>query len=568
MAHPSQLAFVPGRTVLLALCLLSACAAADPADVPGPASRPISGTSGAILSGRFALGRADVDTAADDFMRALQSDPANAELRQEAFAAAVMAGRPQALDLARQLPSNPAAALLLADADVKSGDWHAAEAKFASLPGHGAMAVLRPLLQAWAQQGAGTTDKALATLRPLIDGTRYRGVFALHAALINDQAGRKAEAARLYRLALAEDGAPNLEVGTIEASWQARSGQPAEARATIRAMVEANPDLSIAEPALLQSMAGARVATAADGLAETYLALAGTLQQQQDASDLSLLLLRLALALRPDLTAARLMSADLEANSRQWGTAAAVLAPVPPSDPLAALVQLRLAGYAQRQGHTAEAKRQLEQIAGQYPSRPEPLAALASIQSADGQFDDAAVTYGRAIARLRQPARLDWMLFYQQGIAYDRAHDWPRAEADFLRALDLSPDQPYVLNYLGYAWTEQGRNMGRAQQMIERAMAQRPNDGSIVDSLGWVLLRQGNQAGAIRMLERAVELSPEDSAINGHLGDAYLAAGRRQEAEIQWRRALILNPDPQDEKALQAKLDGAGTAATATRRVE
>ncbi len=567
MVPPFQPARVPGRAVLLALCLLSACAAAGPEDAAGPASRPVIGASGAILTGRFALGRADVDTAADDFLRALRSDPGSAELRQEAFAAAVMAGRPQALGLARQLPSNPAAALLLANMDVKSGDWRAAEARFAGLPGQGATAILRPLLQAWALRGAGATDKALATLRPFVEGAGHRSVFALHAALINDQADRKAEAARLYQLAMAE-GPPDLESGTMEASWQARSGQAAEARATIQAMVDANPDLSIAEPALLQSVARARVANAMDGVAEAYLSMAGALQQQQDASGLCLLLLRLAQALRPDLTAARLLSADLEADSRQWGAAAAVLALVPSADPLAALVQLRQAGYAEHQGHTADAKRQLERMADQYPSRPEPLAALASLQSADGQFDGAAATYGHAIARLRQPGRQDWTLFYQQGLAYDRAHDWPRAEAGFLRALELSPDQPSVLNYLGYAWTEQNRNLARAQQMLERAVAQQPNDGSVVDSLGWALLRQGDQAGAVHMLERAVELSPEDSAINGHLGDAYLAAGRRPEAETQWRRALVLHPDPRDEKALQAKLDGAGPSATAARRVE
>ncbi len=570
MAHPLQPIRRPdrhpGRITLLALCLLSACAAADPEDGAGPASRPVVGASGAVLTGRFAFGHEEMGAAADDFLRALQSDPGNTELRQEAFAAAMMAGRPQALELAHQLPSNPAALLLLADADVKAGNWHGAEARFAGLPGQGAMAVLRPLLQAWAQQGAGATDKALATLRPFVEDTRSGGVFALHAALINDQADRKLEAARLYRLVMAQ-GEFSLESGTVVASWQARNGQPAEARSTLRAMVEANPDLSITEPALLQSAASPKVVDAADGMAEAYLAMAGTLQQQE-ASELSLLLLRLALALRPDLTAARLMSAELEANHRQWEAAAAILAPVAPADPLAALAELRQAHYAERAGHPAAAKRQLDELADRYPSRPEPLAALAAMQSADEQFDDAAATYGRAIARLQQPGKLDWLLFYEQGMAYDRAHDWPHAEADLLHALQLSPEQPYVLNYLGYAWTEQGRNLPRAQQMLEHAVAQQPNDGSIVDSLGWTLLRQGNYAGAVRMLERAVELSPEDSAINSHLGDAYQAAGRLPEAETQWRRALILHPDPQDEKALQAKLDSAGSSATAARRVE
>ena len=551
------------HATLLALCLLSACAAADPADVPGPDSRPIAGTSGQILVGRFAMGQTDVGTAAGDFLKALAADPNNLELQQQAFAASVMAGRPEALTLAPDLPTSPAAVLLLGNADVKAGRWRSAEAKFGSLPSQGATQILQPLLRAWAEQGSGATDEALNTLRPFVEGTRFRGVFALHAAMINDLADRTADATRLYRLAIVENGALNLRLGTLLASWQARSGQDAEAHGTIRATVQANPDLAMAEPALQQTVAARQVTSGADGIAEAYLALAAALQRQ-DATDLSLLLLRMALDLRPDFTPARLLAAEIQSNNGQPATAAAMLSQVSASDPLIAVVQLRQAQYAERQGHTAEAEQQLEHLAGQYSSRPEPLALLAQLQRDEDHFVEAADTYGRAIDRIPHPGPTDWSLFYEQGIAYDRAHEWPRAETDLLRALDLAPDQPYVLNYLGYAWAEQGRNLPRARQMIERAVEQRPNDGSIVDSLGWILLRQGDKAGAVRTLERAVELQPEDSTVNGHLGDAYMAVGRRREAEVQWRRALILNPDPQDAAALQGKLSGASSPASAS----
>ncbi len=108
-----------------------------------------------------------------------------------------------------------------------------------------------------------------------------------------------------------------------------------------------------------------------------------------------------------------------------------------------------------------------------------------------------------------------------------------------------------MLNYLGYAWTEQGRNLDRAPQMIERAVELRPNEGSFMDSLGWVLLQQGDEAGALKNLERAVELQPEDATVNGHLGDALAAVGRWREAEFQWRRALILKPEPQEQQRMQ-----------------
>ena len=457
------------RTTLLVLCLLSACAAADPADVPGPMSRPITGASGELLAGRYAMAQTDVGTAASDLLAALAEDPQNLDLRQQAFAAAVMAGRPEALTLARDLPGSPAAALVLANDDVRNGDWRAAEAKYGQLPAQGATQLLQPLLRAWAEQGSGATDEALNTLRPFIEGTRFRGVFALHAAMINDLAGRQADAARLYRLAMVEYGALNLRLGTVVASWQARGGQEAEARATIRATVQASPELAIAEPALQLTAGTKQVTSAADGIAEAYLALAAALQRQ-DATDFSLSLLRLALDLRPDFTAARLLVADIQSRQGQVGAAVAVLNQVSASDPLIAVVQLRLAQFAEREGHTAEAQQQLEQLASQYPQRPEPLALLAQMQRDQNHFTEAADTYGRAIQRLGKPGPANWALFYEQGIVYDRAHDWPHAEADFLQALQLSPDQPYVLNYLGYAWTEQGRNLQQARQMIERAV--------------------------------------------------------------------------------------------------
>ena len=140
----------------------------------------------------------------------------------------------------------------------------------------------------------------------------------------------------------------------------------------------------------------------------------------------------------------------------------------------------------------------------------------------------------------------DWPLFYSRGIARERAGDWPRAEADLLRALELSPDQPYVLNYLGYTWADQGRNLDRAKAMLLRATELRPQDGNIADSLGWVLFRLGDMRGAVTWLEKAVELEPRSSVINDHLGDAYWAAGRQREARFQWRRALDLDPEPED----------------------
>jgi tetratricopeptide (TPR) repeat protein len=561
------------RAVLLALSALSACAAADVSAAAG--RHPPAGTArtlptgvyGDFLDGQFAATEADMDHAAEAFERALALDPGNQELTQQAFVAALMAGRPEAVRYARKLPDNQVAQLLLADADARAGNWDAAENKFHNLPRQGLTQLLQPLLVAWAQLGGGHVDAALATLRPYVDGQRFRGVYALHAAMIADIGGRTADAARLYHTAQTEYGGMNLRLAQALASWQFRQGHIQDAQDTLKSLTDSGDDLSLAQPLLVAAAGHRPVNKATDGIAEAYLALAAALRQQ-DASDFSLLLLRLALEVRPDFTAARLLLADIMQGSKHYDGALAALAPVPADDPLAPVVRLRRAALEDQLGRTEEATQLLEQLAHDFPDSPLPYAQLADTLRAKNRFAEAISAYDRAIARQgEQPRRSAWPLFYARGITYERSHQWPKAEADFERALELAPDQPSVLNYLGYSWADQGTHLAKAKQMIERAAELRPNDGAIVDSLGWVEFRQGHDKDAVKTLERAVELQPEDASINGHLGDAYAAVGRKREAEFQWRRALTLNPEPEEAARLDAKLheasaspEGAATA--------
>ncbi|MBV9735104.1 MAG: tetratricopeptide repeat protein [Acidisphaera sp.] len=544
--------------MLLALSLLSACAAADPGAQRSAAAADAAGAFGAYLTGRFAASQTDLDRAARDLLRAYAADPGNPELLQQTFLACLMDDRPEAARLAAQLPDNPAAQLLLADDDARAGSWDAAEQRFHALPSQGLTQLLRPLLVAWAQQGGGHADAALATLRPYVEGQRFRGVYALHAAMIADLAGDQAEAARLYHIAQTDYGGLNLRLAQILASWQARQGRAAEAQHALRALGEGSEDLSIAIPSLMAADTARPVGNASDGIAEAYLALAAALHQQ-DATEYALMLLQLALDMRPDFAAARLLMADILQSGGHAANAIAALAPVPPADPLAPVVRLRRAALEEQAGNTGQATRLLDQLAHDYPTRPEPLALKGDILRSQSRFADAVLAYDQAIARIDHPGRSAWPLFYDRGIALERSKQWPKAEADFEHALELSPDEPYVLNYLGYSWAEQGHNLTRARQMIERAQELRPNDGAIADSLGWVLLRQGDTAGAIRWLGHAVELDPEDSTINGHLGDAYWAVGRKLEAQYQWQLALSLKPQPDDVARLQAKLHEAET---------
>lgn len=555
------------RLGCLAVAALLLCAAAPDAPPQSPPPRPnryqTSGAFGAFLDARFASMQGDLDIAAAAYLRALEADPRNLDLLQPAFAASLLAGRPEAVSLARRLPDVQAAQMLLANQEAKAGNWEAAEQRIRGLPRQGAIQVLNQLLTAWISHGAGKTDAALALLRPALENPRERGVFALQAALINDQAGRTAEAQRLYGIMQKDAGPLNLRLAQIVASWQARQGQVAEATQTLRGLADNGDDLPVSVSALMANASRRPVARATDGMAEAYLTLAAVMSGRQDGGETTALLLRLALDLRPDFTPARLLLSEILEGRKRWSAANQILAPVPPEDPLAGVVRLRRAILADRMEQTEQALAGLEQLARDYPDSPLAYAQAGDILRAKHRFQDAVASYDRAIARTGGPRRNTWTLYYARGIANDRAGNWPKAERDLQRALEMVPDHPYVLNYLGYAWADQGRNLPKARALLEKAMERKPNDGAITDSLGWVLFRQGDVPGAIKLLERAVELQPTDAVINSHLGDAYFAAGRKREAQFQWRRALLFNPEPDDKVKLEAKLQEHGGAVDA-----
>ena len=553
------------RAVLLALSLLSGCAAAGPGQRTPlavgqqrslePSIRP--GDAGAYLTGLAAGRRGDLGIAAESFLSVLAHEPGNAEVRQQAFLACLLVGRPEALTLAQRQSNNPLAALLLGGREIKRGEWAAAEKRFAGLPPQGMTQILKPLLLAWAQAGAGRTDQALATLKPATTSDRFRAIYLFHSALIADLGQRDPEATRLYAEASAAFPTPNLAVTRAAASWAARHGDNEAARKMLDALAASSPDFAIVLTGLKKHVAEPVVRSAADGVAEAHVALAASLQGQ-DTAEPAALLLRLALDMRPDLTGAKLLSAEVDEQARRPNVALATLQTINTDDPLQPLAELRRAVLLQRVGRADEALTVLGRLATAAPDRPEPWLVRGGILRGQHRYAEAAGAYGEGIGRVPNPGSGHWAMFFERGIALERAGKWQDAEADFNHALTLAPEQPSVMNYLGYSWTEQGRNLPRARQLIERAAVLRPNDGAILDSLGWIMLRQGDTQDAVRNLERAVELEPEDATINGHLGDAYLAAQRRLEATFQWRRALTLNPDADESSRIAGRLRESG----------
>jgi tetratricopeptide (TPR) repeat protein len=350
------------------------------------------------------------------------------------------------------------------------------------------------------------------------------------------------------------DGRPALALGAVLEGL----GETEAAREVYEAAAVAPRGARAAQAELERMAAGEPVSppvrSARSGAAEALFSIAAALGGERNAG-VALLYSRLALALRPELHDARLLAATLLARQGQHRAAAEDYQIVPRRSPLFVAAELGRADSLLELELTDQAVIALGALArDNVEALDVQLANAAALRRAE-RWEESADAYDAAIALIDPVEARHWTVFYQRGIAHERAGEWPRAEADFLRALELEPDQPLVLNYLGYTWVERGENLERAQEMIESAVEQRPDDGYITDSLGWVLYRLGQYAEAVPHLERAVALAPNDPIINDHLGDALWMVGRKREAAFQWRRALSFEPEEKDAERIRRKLD-------------
>jgi Flp pilus assembly protein TadD len=289
-------------------------------------------------------------------------------------------------------------------------------------------------------------------------------------------------------------------------------------------------------------------------LAEVYYGLGEALTGEGGVS-LGTIYLQFALYVKPDHAFALAALANAQEVAHRYQDAIATYDKIPQGTPLQSAIDIRKAFNLNSLEKTDEAKAILERLAAKDPNDVRPLEALGNIYRARKQYAEAVTYFTRAIAVLGKPDNRHWGYYYARGTAYERLKKWPAAEADLKRALAMAPDQPLILNYLGYSWVDQGKHLKDGMRLIEKAVQLKPDDGYIVDSLGWAHFKRGDFKEAVRYLERAVEIKPEDPTLNDHLGDAFWKVGREREARFQWNQALSLAPEPEDAEKIKAKIE-------------
>ena len=505
---------------------------------------------------------ADRDTmaAATFFREALRADPGNTELLERTFVAALSNGEVnEAIEFARRLavqdPKNGLAHLVLGVEQLRQRHYVAARRQFESGGAGRERDITGSLLIAWTFVGQGDEKKALAAVDGLKDSNL--GVFRdYHGALIADLANDVPEATKRFKAAYAADSSI-LRLVDAFGRFEARHGETAEANRVYTAFASVLPNHPLIEAALSDLQAKKPLAplirSPQEGAGEVLYGLGAAGGRQGDELA-ALIYLRLSLYLAPENGLAMVTLADTYSRLKQNEQAIDVYDMIPASSPLKANADIQSGLVLDALGRTDEAVKHLQAIVAAKPADIEALSTLGNLLRSQKHYGDAIDFYSKAIEATPKDDKSLWGLLYFRGIAYERNKQWPQAEADLKRALEIQPDQPLVLNYLGYSWIDQGIHLDEGFKMLRRAVSLRPEDGFIVDSLGWAHFRLGDYDEAVRELERAVNLKPSDPTINDHLGDAYWRSNRKLEAQFQWNHARDLNPDPSDLSRIVEKI--------------
>lgn len=503
---------------------------------------------------------ADYAAAARYFGTALLSDAANANLQEQTLTAFLGAGDVErAAAIAAQFNAAGAdsqiANMALMAHYARTEDW---DAIFGLLEaGNEVGPLLDGLTQAWAYVGNGRMDRALQSFDEVIDmpGLRPFGLHhkALALALVGDFEGADA----IYSMPANQSFVPTRPTVVAHLRVLCVLGEFDRARGIFERAFGDDPDLELG---LIRDSIAAReipdikgVTSARDGVALAYLGLTDVLQGEANESYL-LLHAQAAAYIAPDNPDTHIATARLLSALGQFDAAAETFARVAPADPRFPSAEMGRADALRAAGRFDAAAEVLTQLTRSFPDQALAFASLGDVYRQQQKFEAAGRAYSDAIAIYPEGSSILWWLHYSRGITYERRDQWPKAEADFRRALELNPDHPSVLNYLGYSLVDRGLDYDEALGMIEKAVAERPDSGAIVDSLAWVYYKLGRYQDAVTPMERAVELEPNEPILSDHLGDVYWMVGRTVEARFQWRRALSFEPEADEADRIRRKL--------------
>ncbi|WP_182085863.1 tetratricopeptide repeat protein [Aureimonas sp. ME7] len=556
----------------IAATLLAAPARAQSETAPDAA--PVTGTeratvdvqslSGAYLAAKIARENRQPGIAADYYDEALRLDPTSEVLQQEAMFAYLADGRfEKGVELAGKLEKNAdigkVAQIALALDALHDKRYDAAIESLKLRDTSDLDSLLVAHLSAWADAGAGRKQEAIRRIDDLQGASWFAAFNQYQTGLLAGFTGDTERARTALGALISDQGSAQTSVDAYLAGaealarLEARAGRKQQALDAISKGLDLAPVYEPLTQLRSEIEAGKDIAAPIDsaqaGAAETLYIL-GQAINRGDGQDVALLYFQFAKAVsnKPD---AKLLTAlaGVADRSKQIDLAISYYEQIPETSPFRRTAELQMGLDLWQAERKEESKAHLRKAVANYPDDLQAHLAFADVLAADKEYGEAVKLLDRAIELAPVDGPNNWNIYYQRGIAHERQKEWDKAESDFKRALELQPDQPQVLNYLGYSWVDMDRNLDEGLQMIRTAVDLRPNDGYIIDSLGWAYYRLGRYDDAVEQLERAVLITPADPTINDHLGDAYWRVGRQREARFQWNRSLVGDPKPEEADA-------------------
>ncbi len=562
----------PGLLAATSPAALAADASPPPA-AKAPSPKPVPetaaardaklGLAAAYLSGRHAEANADTSRAVSYFNTARGLDPSNTRLIEDSYFLAVQMGDfAQAVPAAkRAFDANPrrgiAPVVLAADA-YKKKDYQAAWGYIEKIPAQSVNSFALPVLRAWGMAPLRPADTALAELTLLKNFQDTARLVDVIGGMLNEHYGLTAAALANYDTLAANIENERLSVLRIVTKGYHRLGKAPQAKAAIARFEKAHGTTPMLEALAASLNQPATKITPQEGMAEALFAASELLLQSEPnlaRMQIATAYAQTAIHVNPQMHVARaFIGAAFSARAR-YVEANAILGAIPQGEPGYLEARMQIANNLLQSGRAEDSLVVLREIQKQRPQWADVHIAIGDLLRREERYGEAVGEYTTALKLRPTQAEENWAIHYTRGISYERTKDWSNAEKDFKRALELKPGEASVLNYLGYSYLDRGVNLKEARRLIEMAYTKRPDDGYIIDSLGWMLFVLGEYDKAVTHLEKAVEAAPADATINEHLGDAYWKVGRTTEARYQWQRALTLDVEDAQRGAISKKLE-------------
>ena len=519
-----------------------------------------SASSGAYLAGRQAISNHNFVIASKFQARSLSADPANSKLLEGLMISFISQGSvDEATSIAEVYKdkgnSSQISQMILLASMIKDGKKKAAlnfiKEAAETTP------ILQDLLSGWMLMALDDEVNANRVFDKIAQVKGMEKFANFHRALAQLAIGKLNQAEKTFSLIHNDQGNPTRRSIIYHTKILLSLGRFQEAQGLLEKWFGPTFDPEIEEIFAYASKekyySESSFPNPSIAVADVFHSIAKLISKEVDPA-FTLIYSRLAQYLDLNHVDSTLMTADLLVDLEQYDLAIREYEKLSKSQPQFYASELGRAEALRASGKAMEAIEVLIELTRQYPNSANGFRTLGNHYRRLEIYDKAEVSYGKAIKLYTAKGEAGWFLYYVRGITRERLDSWELAEKDFRKALSLNPNQPQVLNYLGYSLIEKNSNLDEALDMIERAVKESPDSGYIVDSLGWGYYKLGRYEKAVPNLERAAELMPVDPIVNDHLGDVYWMVGRKTEAEFQWRRALSFDPEEQDIERIKKKL--------------